>query len=313
MKRIRSLWLMPAILAATVVSCAVARPVVKIAIVAPFSGIYREIGYQVLNGARIAVKEHNDNNSNLPQLELIAFDDAGDPSRAVEQAHKILADKKVIAVIGHWLDQTTAAAAPIYMNANLPLVATSASPSNPKNAGVTFFRLHPTSRQMSTEIERLAKIYGIHSTCNCEPYEAAEFLQTLHADNPHITAIGGPLWSLQAFHKLVGVRSEGSFFIVPAPQPMLENKSAPYLSQYQFEYPHGPDPNWLSLHAYESINVIANAIGTTNASTSKSVAISLSRVNYHGLIGRVQFDSFGQWIEPQIKVYKWNNATISSP
>ena len=304
---------MPILLSSTIVSCTVTRPVVKVAIVAPFTGIYREIGYQVLNGARIAVKEYNNNNSNMPLLELIAFDDEGDPTRAVEQAHKILTDEKVIVVIGHWLDQTTAAAAPIYMNANIPLVATSSSPSNPNNAGVTFFRLHPTVTQISTAIERLSKIYGVHSTCNCGPYEAVEFLQTLHDDNRYITAVGGPLWSLQAFHNLAGDRSEGSFFVVPAPHPMLENESAPYLIQYQINYPHGPDPNWLSLHAYESINIIANAIETTNESTSKSVAISLSRIDYHGLIGRVQFDSFGQWIEPQIKSYKWDNATISLP
>lgn len=304
---------MPILLASTIVSCTVTRPVVKVAIVAPFTGIYREIGYQVLNGARIAVKEHNNNNSNMPQLELIAFDDVGDPTKAVEQAHKILADEKVIVVIGHWLDQTTTAAAPIYMNANVPLVATSSSPSNPNNAGVTFFRLHPTVTQISTAIERLSKQYGVHSTCNCGPYEAAEFLQNLGDDNPYITAVGGPLWSLQAFHNLAGARSEGSFFIVPAPHPLLENESAPYLTQYQINYPHGPDPNWLSLHAYESINVIAKVIETTNASTPKSVAISLSRIDYHGLIGRVQFDSFGQWIEPQLRSYKWDNATISLP
>tara|TARA_B110000263_G_C15229809_1_gene474056 strand:+ start:158 stop:1072 length:915 start_codon:yes stop_codon:yes gene_type:complete len=304
---------MSVILAYIVVSCTVTRPVVKVAIVAPFTGIYREIGYQVLNGARIAVKEHNNNNSNVPSLELIAFDDAGDPTRAVEQAHKILTDEKVIAVIGHWLDQTTAAAAPVYMNANIPLVATSASPSNPNNAGVTFFRLHPTVTQISTEIERLSKTYRIHSVCNCGLYEAAEFLEALNNNNSYTTAVGGPLWSLQAFHNITGIRSEGSFFIVPAPQPMLENESAPYLIQYQIEYPYGPDPTWLSLHAYESINIIANAIETTKVSTSKSVAISLSRIDYHGLIGRVQFDSFGQWIEPQIRLYKWNNATISLP
>ena len=47
--------------------------------------------------------------------------------------------------------------------------------------------------------------------------------------------------------------------------------------------------------------------------TSQSVAQTLSEIDYHGLIGRVQFDSDGKWIMPQLKVYKWDNSTKSLP
>ena len=314
MKKITSLLLITLALTTPVLnSCNVYRPVVKIAIVAPFSGMYREIGYQVLNGARIAVNEYNDSNIALTEIELIAFDDAGNPTQAQEQANKVLTDKKVLVVIGHWLDKTTTAAAPIYMNANIPLLSTSSKPSNPDNAGITFFRLHPTTKQITDEIERLGNLHTIYSSCNCDPYESAEFLESLQEKHQNDVAIGGPLWSLQTFNNIVGDKSEGSLFVVPAPEPMLENIASRFVVQYKTSYPEGPDPSWFALHAYESIHLIVNTIQATEALTSKSFAETLSEIDYHGPIGRVQFDSVGKWIEPQLKVYKWKNATKSLP
>ncbi|GIS67988.1 MAG: hypothetical protein CM1200mP6_10560 [Anaerolineaceae bacterium] len=108
MKKITTLLLITLALTTPVLkSFNVYRPVVKIAIVAPFSGLYREIGYQVLNGARIAVNEYNNSDIALTEIELIAFDDEGNPTQAQEQANKVLTDKKVLVVIGHWLDKTT--------------------------------------------------------------------------------------------------------------------------------------------------------------------------------------------------------------
>jgi len=126
-------------------------------------------------------------------------------------------------------------------------------------------------------------------------------------------AIGGPLWSLQTFNNIVGDKSEGSLFVVPAPEPMLENIASRFVVQYKTSYPEGPDPSWFALHAYESIHLIVNTIQATEALTSKSFAETLSEIDYHGPIGRVQFDSVGKWIEPQLKVYKWKNATKSLP
>ena len=293
--------------------CNIYKPTAKIAIVAPFSGVYREIGYQVLNGARIAVNEYNNSNTALIDIELIAFDDEGNTAKAQEQANKVITDKKVLVVIGHWLDKTTSAAAPIYMDAHLPLISTSAKPSSLNNMGKTFFRFHPTTKQITTEIERLGKIHTTYSTCNCDIYEGAQFLETLQEKNQNNVAIGGPLWSLQTFNDIAHNNSEGSFFVVPIPEPMLENITSHFRDQYNTAYPQGPDPNWFSLHAYESINLIVNTIQETQTLNSKSFALTLSEIDYHGLIGRVQFDSDGQWITPQVKVYKWDKSTKSLP
>lgn len=107
------------------VGCDVRRvdPVLKIGLVAPFEGEQRTIGYDVIYSARLAVREINAAGGvGGYRLSLVAFDDSGytDEARSVAQA--LIVDPGIIAVIGHWQPQTTAAAEPLYASADLGLV-----------------------------------------------------------------------------------------------------------------------------------------------------------------------------------------------
>lgn len=96
----------------------------KIGLVAPFEGAYRSLGYDVIWAARLAVREANTTDA-IPGygVELVALDDMGEAARAQEQADKLIVDPDVVVVIGHWRSQTTAAVAPTYGSANLPVIA----------------------------------------------------------------------------------------------------------------------------------------------------------------------------------------------
>ena len=112
------------------------RPVIKIALVAPFEGAHRQIGYAAITAARMAVRELN--NAGIAggcAVELLALDDGGSPAMAVEQAEKVLLDPQVVAVIGHWLPATTAAAAPVYARAGLQLLSTELPDTSAPDAG----------------------------------------------------------------------------------------------------------------------------------------------------------------------------------
>lgn len=110
-------------------ACAVTRPTVKIGLAAPFEGRYRAVGYDVIYAVRLAVREANAAGGVAGySLELVALDDSGDPEQAVTQARKLAVDPQIVAVLGHWLDVTTVAAAPEYARAGLPLLATAAGP-----------------------------------------------------------------------------------------------------------------------------------------------------------------------------------------
>ncbi len=99
-------------------------PVVRIGLVAPFEGRQREIGYDVIYSARLAVREWNGRGGVAGyRVELVALDDSGDPEMAIRAAQTLAIDPAVVGVVGHWLATTTEAARPVYDQAGLALIA----------------------------------------------------------------------------------------------------------------------------------------------------------------------------------------------
>ncbi|WP_376790504.1 ABC transporter substrate-binding protein [Thermoflexus sp.] len=101
------------------------RPIrtVYIGLVAPFEGRDRPIGYDVIFGARLAVRMWNAAHPAGPLAMLVALDDQGDPILAQERARQIVTYPGLIAVIGHFRPETTRAAAPVYQAAGIALIA----------------------------------------------------------------------------------------------------------------------------------------------------------------------------------------------
>jgi hypothetical protein len=101
------------------------KPVVKIGLVAPFEGHSRDIGYDVIYSARLAVREWNATGGvENYRIELIAVDDGGDPERAMLAAHSLAVDTDVVCVLGHWLPETTESARPVYDDVGLLFIPT---------------------------------------------------------------------------------------------------------------------------------------------------------------------------------------------
>ncbi len=114
---------------ALLAGCASVRPVVKIGQVAPFEGRRRAVGYDALYAARLAVREANARGGiGGYRLALVALDDRGDPELAAQTAAALVVDPGVVAVVGHYLPATTAAATDIYAKDGLPLLAAGAPP-----------------------------------------------------------------------------------------------------------------------------------------------------------------------------------------
>jgi ABC-type branched-subunit amino acid transport system substrate-binding protein len=110
-------------------ACAGAPPVVKIGLVAPFEGRYRPLGYDTIYSARLAVRESNQAGNLGPyRVALVALDDSGDPELARETAASLVVDPGVMIVVGHWLPETTASAAPVYAVAGVPFIAAGEPP-----------------------------------------------------------------------------------------------------------------------------------------------------------------------------------------
>lgn len=116
-KRLGFVWLLVIFLLS---GCASVDPVVKIGLVAPFEGQNRAVGYDVIYSARLAVREMNEAGGiGGYRVALVALDDSSDPTLAAQTARALVADPQVVAVVGHWGEETTAVAAPIYAAAGL--------------------------------------------------------------------------------------------------------------------------------------------------------------------------------------------------
>ncbi len=114
------------------IGCMGVDPVIKIGLVGPFVGKNRAIGYDVIYSARLAVREINKNGGiDNYRVALVALDDFGNPEMAKKNAEALVADEGVVAVIGHWLPETTEIAAEIYGVNDLPFVSAGSEPFGP--------------------------------------------------------------------------------------------------------------------------------------------------------------------------------------
>ena len=110
-------------------ACQSVDPVVKVGLVAPFEGANRAIGYDAIYSARLAVREINETGGiGGFRVALVALDDSSDLELAQKNAESLVVDPNVVAVVGHWLPETTAVSSPIYAQANLPLIPVGESP-----------------------------------------------------------------------------------------------------------------------------------------------------------------------------------------
>ena len=104
-------------------------PRVKIGFAAPLTGDQAIVGVSMCQCAELAVTQTNKQGDLPVDLILQAEDDCADPATAQAVAHRLAADPAVSGVVGHKNSGPSAAAAPIYNNAN----STQITPSYPNS------------------------------------------------------------------------------------------------------------------------------------------------------------------------------------
>jgi ABC-type branched-subunit amino acid transport system substrate-binding protein len=282
------------------------RPVVKIALVAPFEGRYREVGYEVIYAVRLAVREANANHEIAGySVELLALDDSGDVDMATEQARKVAADPQVAGVIGHWLDETTLAAAREYAAVGIPVLATTSLSDLHSSA----FRLWPTDAALRSALPDAA-------FCPT-PCDSLEDLSWLHSPTSNLLApiAGPPLWMQPQFAALAGDAAEGVYVIAAAPLPA--DSTDPSFADRYHALSNGVEPRSNAVLAYDAARLLFEAIERdmkqNGAPTRAGVMAALEQSNYSGLSGPIRFDEKHNWKEARGWVYQWRNGKIIRP
>jgi ABC-type branched-subunit amino acid transport system substrate-binding protein len=83
------------------------RPTIKVGLSAPFEGRGRDVGYQALWAARLAVRQRNEDGGVGERflVELVALNDFDDADEALLQAYKMTADGHIVGVLGGFSPQ----------------------------------------------------------------------------------------------------------------------------------------------------------------------------------------------------------------
>ena len=97
---------------------------IKIGFFAPVTGPAAADGDSVTKAAKLAVEKINkDGGINGRKVELVAYDDNLKPQEAVSIAQKLTTKDGVVAAVSGSYSHTTRAAAPIFENAKIPMIA----------------------------------------------------------------------------------------------------------------------------------------------------------------------------------------------
>lgn len=276
--------------------------ILKIGLVAPFEGRYRYVGYDAIYAARMAVSEVNETGGlgDGWYLELVAYDDRADPQMARAAAHNLTSDSDVVAVIGHYRQEGSAAVGEIYADAGIPWIVMGAwltssttltwhlAPA-PGDVAAAMLDAAPASLRTATTwgdgplvpvlTERIQS-HGYAYSADAgpgaalpdgafsalAPVVAAERLRAWRDQGWQGALIGD--WNLAAaefasaakFASLAGTVISGTVFVTPYPLPQDVTAVETWTSAYLAGGPHVPQPGPFALPTYEAVYVIVEAL-----------------------------------------------------
>ncbi|TWE12614.1 branched-chain amino acid ABC transporter substrate-binding protein [Rudaeicoccus suwonensis] len=124
------------------------------------TGANAQLGINIVNGVKLALKEHNAANPNC-QVKLKEFDTEGDPTKATGPAVQATNDKTIVGVVGLPFSGESKATGKIFEQAGLAHITPSATnPTLTQNGWTTFFRGLANDNVQGPAAAELAKKLG---------------------------------------------------------------------------------------------------------------------------------------------------------
>ncbi|HXV27448.1 MAG TPA: branched-chain amino acid ABC transporter substrate-binding protein [bacterium] len=140
-------------------------PVIQIGCAAPLTGDQAQLGLGMCQGVHLAVEQANAAGESVPgyKLEVLDFDDQHNPAQAVNGAKKFVADRDVVAVVGHFNSSCTKPASAVYHEAGMvSLTPASTNPELSRQGFQTFFRISATDDVQGPKgAQYAAKVLGV--------------------------------------------------------------------------------------------------------------------------------------------------------
>ncbi len=324
--------------------------IIKVGLVAPFEGSYRHVGYDAVYAARLAVREINAAGGiGGWQLELVAYDDRGDAALAAQIAGNLIIDPDVVAVIGHYRPETSAAAGTVYAYAELPnlIIGDATSPSatmwhlappparvaeamglvglasSPETAGVWIDAQAP-----DVPVELLRTYLVDHSLTPVVggeaevvfsflgPVDAASRLADLRAGGWAGRIVGTEELASAAFLAAGGAVVTGAQFVTPYPMPQDLPDTQAWIETYRAMGPHVPNPGPYALPTYEAVYLAAEALSSVledeyaSPPDRRALGQALDDVARSGRLGEIGWDAARYWELMPLYHYRWTEESV---
>jgi hypothetical protein len=265
------LWIVMLTLAACAPAPAPAAPLQRVALLAPFEGRYREIGYDALYPLRLALSDTGS------PLTLISVDDGGTPQTAAVQARRLAADPSILAalVIGPNATQAQVIAA----FEDVPVVV------------IGHWGAQPAENAVILAAEKLPTLWTI---------EEQDVIQAAQRPSP---LIGGEIIALKQYPLLRADTTQVTVTLsAMLPDSLFNNRlseSALYV----------PTAGALALVTYDAGGLLNAALSGTH--TRADALQALRTAQYDGLNGPIRFDSAGWWANAPIQRYRYQGSTLT--
>ena len=289
----------------TLAACGAPRPTIKIALVAPFEGRFREVGYDAFPAMRLALRQQiQAGGIGNYEVTFVAYNDNADPAFAERVAHNVVLDEHVMAVIGNLRADTTRAAQPVYSASGLALVAPDI-PADQLPAGPLVFRLGPSTTALRSKL----------SESTCANAKDDVHLTGEQAYRGDVNALSAqtlallPGFQSPAAASLLGQSINGLCFAAASPYPRDLPSATHTLSAFA-DVSGGFAAGPRSISTYDATRLILAAIradiSAHGAPTREGVSEALRHLSYDGLLGQITFDSSNTWSAAPVWVYQYD-------
>lgn len=236
--------------------CAISRTEtpLRIGLLGPFEGRYREVGYDALYAARLALAD-----SGADHIELLVVDDGGTAASAQQRARSLTADPRVIAVVvtGY------AATEPETLNAfgDLPVIVSGNWGTNSLSENIFIL----SSADIQSQLD--------------SPHRP-EITDAARIEAPHV---GGDVFGLSSFPRLRA--DTGNIAIITTSTLPDDDFRARYIESDPF----APEPGLLATMTYDAVQIVIAAIVNSHGNR-QDIITELNNIDYDGLTGSIRFE-----------------------
>lgn len=240
-------------------------PTWRIALLAPFEGRYREVGYDALYAARLALQD-----ADVDHIELLPIDDGGSAERAADRALGLARDPLVLAAVTLGYAATDNLVQRNF--SDVPILIVGSWDASPAHTGV-FQLSNPQIPSMTNLPSRI------------------EVTDAARAPAP---VMAGEIASLSGFVRLRD-DLDAITILTSAALP-----SAEWAERFMNSDPFAPAPGLLAVLTYDAVHLLA----TLEARDRQQMRAAIERSDYDGLSGRIRFLN-GYWQDAPIRRYQY--------